>query len=540
MSERTVRPGPAEAKPPESVTSDAGRLEGASTGRLVAILVVLVLISEIVAFQYGMIANIIPKIGQTFPGAGAGVTWTVTIVGVGGGATMALIGKAADLYGKKRMLILAAVVFLIGALICATTDSWALFLVGRGLAAVSSGVTAISYGLVRDLMPRRWIPAAIGVLGTGFGFAGIVGPLVAGYLTDHFSWHSVFWFLLVYTAVMVPAVLVVVPESPIRIKQRFDVLGALLFGLGIGAVLIYVSEGGSWGWVKAGSLAYLVAGVAILLAFVAWERRTAHPMMELSLLKAPRVSMVMAVWFFGAWALTATSFATAYMMQSPSGGELKRQIVEGAAAQSKIPVEQMQQALQFNGDVSYGAGFSVLEVAVHITIWTSIAAMIVGPLSGWAARRYGCRLPLIIGMVLMVGGCAALMEWHKAWQQQAGMGVLLGVASGLYYSMCPNLLIDAVPAERQGVSSGMMVAVGAVGTATAPAVFTAVLSAHPFQTVAAGPAGRVVTDIPQVYTDAGYTQVYLIAGLVPALLGLLLALALRSGRAPARGGAITV
>src|SRR5690348_16606380 len=99
--------------------------------------------------------------------------------------------------------------------------------------------------------------------------------------------------------------------------------------------------------------------------------------------------------------------------------------------------------------------------------------------------------------------------------------------------------MDAVPASRQGVSAGMLAVWGSIGTAVGAAIFTAVVCAHPFQLVANNPLTHkvVVQNIPQVYTNVGYSWVYVACGVVPAALTLALALALRTGRTPARGGA---
>jgi hypothetical protein len=98
--------------------------------------------------------------------------------------------------------------------------------------------------------------------------------------------------------------------------------------------------------------------------------------------------------------------------------------------------------------------------------------------------------------------------------------------------------MDAVPADRQGVSGGMLAVFGSIGTAVGVAIFTAIVSAHPFQLVVTPPGVHpTVQNVPQVYTNTGYTLVYVACGVVPAALALLLALALRTGRTPARGGA---
>lgn len=539
MAEHAETPGPPEpAAAPAVAADDAGRLTGASRKRLVAVLIALVLLAEILPLQSFMIAVVVPKIGLSFPGIGANVTWSLTILGVAGGATMALAGKLGDLWGKKRVLLLASVLFIAGTLLCALTHNWALFLLGRGISATSWGMSAIEYGLIRDLMPRRWIPICVGVLGTGFGLSTVIGPLVVGALTDHYSWRSIFWFLTVYTVLVAPLVAAVVPESPLRVRQRFDVVGAVVFGVSVAAVLIYLSEGSTWGWTTTGSLAYLIGGVLGLVVFVLWERRVTDPMIELSLLRAPKVSLLMGIALLATAVLQMGGLATAYMFETPRAAVLKQQILAAAAAKGHVTVPVLSHFVHWNGDLGYAAGFSVLQLAVHITMWTAVFGLVFGPLGGWLARKVNARLPLLIGTAGLAAACALWVPWHSTWQQQLSIGVLFGLGFGFYYAATPNLLMDAVPAERQGISAGMLAVFGGIGTSVAAAAFTAVLAAHPFQMVVTPPGGKpIVTDIPQVYSNSGYSMIYLVIGVVPAALALLFALALRSGRAPAAGGA---
>jgi MFS family permease len=533
MSETTA-PRP---EPPAAVDEDSGRLVNASRGRLIAILVTLVLFSELVPFQYTMVGIIIPKIGAAFPASGSSTSWALTIIGVVGAATVALAGKSADLFGKKKTLLAISVFFLVGTVICAVTSSWAVFLLGRGLQALSLGVPAVVYGVIRDLMPRRWIPVSAAVAGTGFGVSALAAPLIGGALADSYSWRSIFWFLLIYTAVTIPLLFLIVPESPFRARQRFDWLGAVLFGAGLAATLIYLSEGASWGWGDIGCLAYLIGGLAALVAFVAWENHTTDPMLELSLLRAPRVSIVMALGVFGTLLLSLPNFIIPYMFETPKASVLEQQIIAQTAAQEHYPAAIVARFVHFQGDLGYAAGFSVFQLAWHIVIFSSIAAMIFAPLGGVLARRVGARLPMIIGSVALLAAFALWWQFHVTWREQASIGVLWGLGFGFYYASSPNLLMDAVPAERQGISAGMLAAFGGLGSALATALITPILSSHPFELVATPPGGRpIVHDIPQVYTNAAYTQSYLLIGVIAAVVTVALAIALRSGRSPARGG----
>jgi MFS family permease len=524
---------------PVTATDDenAGRLDSASNARLLLILIALVVFSEIVPFQYAMVGVLIPKIGIAFPASGSSTSWALTILGVVGAATMALAGKASDLWGKKRTLLVLAVFFLIGTLVCAVTSNWAVFLVGRALQAMCLGISAVGYGVVRDLMPRRWIPIAIGLIATGLGLSAVAAPLIGGLLTDHYSWRSVFWFLLIYTAVTAVGLIAFVPESPYRVRQRFDWLGAVLIGAGVAGVLIYVSEGTSWGWGSVSNLAYLIGGLILLVAFVAWENHIDYPMMELSLLRAPRVSMVMLIAIFASICIALPNYTIPYLMETPTASSLRNQILTQAAAKEHVSVALIKPFITFQGNINYAAGMTVFQLAWHITIVLSVTAMLFGPLGGYLARRYGARLPMVLGTMSLLIAFELWTPFHGAWVDQTTIGVFWGIGFGFYFAASPNLLIDAVPAARQGISAGMLAVAGSIGSALSTALLTPILAAHPYELVATPPGGKpVVSVIPQVYTNVGYTEVYLLVGGSAAVIAVILALALQSGRTPARGG----
>lgn len=520
----------------DPAAEDAGRLVTASRSRLVIIAVLLVLFTEIVPLQIQMVSLILPKMGVSFPAAGAGVSWSITIVTVVGAATMALVGKAGDVLGKKRVLLGLGLLAAIGTLVCALTSSWALFLVGRGLTGVSLGIAVVNYSLVRDLFPRRWIPVAVGFIGTGLAFSSIIGPLVTGALAGT-SWRPVFWFLFAFTVVMTALVALGVPESPIRARQRLDLPGAVLLGAGVGGVLIYLSEGSTWGWGSAAGLGWLIGGLVALAACAAWELRTAVPMLDLPILRSPRVLLVMIIQLLLTGTQTISAFMVAYLFETPPQHQLQQQILAGLGAKKHVPASVVAPFVHFHGTVS-GAGYSVFQVAWHVSIPLAVFTVLGAPVGGWIARRTGARLPLIIGTVAMAGASALWIGWHSTWQEQAAIGVLWGLGVGFDFAAWPNLIMDVVPADKQGISGGMVQVFGGIGGSAAAALVTAVLAAHPFTMVITPPGGHPITAaVPQVFTNSGFSQAYLLIGVVPCVIALALALMLRSGRAPARGGA---
>jgi MFS family permease len=225
------------------------------------------------------------------------------------------------------------------------------------------------------------------------------------------------------------------------------------------------------------------------------------------------------------------------MMETPTASSLRNQILAQAAAKEHVSVALIKPYVAFQGDINYAAGMTVFQLAWHITIVLSVTAMLFGPLGGYLARRYGARLPLILGTLSLLISFELWTRFHGAWVDQTTIGIFWGIGFGFYYAASPNLLIDAVPAARQGISAGMLAVAGSIGSALATALLTPILAAHPYELIATPPGGKpIVSVIPQVYTNDGYTEVYLLVGGIAAAIAVVLAIALQSGRTPARGG----
>jgi MFS family permease len=544
MTEDTARA--ADAAP---VAPDEGRLSESNRGRLIAALLSVVLLSEIIPFTYSLAIVITPLVGKSFPAAGNQVGWMITILGVVGGGTIAFVTKAADLWGKKRVMLISAVVFWVGTLICAVTSNWPLFLVGRGLEAIAIGMSALCYSLIRDVFPRSWVPVTIGFIGTGIGISGIAAPLIGGALTNHYSWRSVFWFMVVYMVVAVPLFAIFVPESTVRAKQKLDLLGVILIGTGLAGVLVYLSEGQSWGWGELSSLAYLIGGVVLLAAFFVWEAKTSHPLVDLKLVTQPKVAQIMGLSFFFTGTFTILTLAASYMFLF-SKAQVETPITSAvtAGAQKALHLTALPPGfltnvvhLQFLGNIDYAPGFSLLQLATHVLLPGSIVAMILGPASAAWARRSPAKVPLIVGMAAMIATFIGITFDHDSWVPYVCFYVLGAIASGIYYGIGPNLLVDAVPKEQQGINAGLMAGIGSIGASFAIAGVTAILIGYQFAFSVDEPKGTggamipVVTKIPQVYTSTGYTWVF-VMGIGGAVVSLLLALTLKAGRSPLRGG----
>lgn len=532
---------PTEPTPAAHIADSAGRLPESRRLRIIAVIAVVVLLTEITPLQYTMVAAGLQKIAPTFPKEGANISWALTVMSLILAASAPVIGKLSDVWGKKRIFLACGLLFIAGTLIDALTSTWAVFLTGRCLQALGTGTLVCAYGLMRDLLPRKYVPIGLAVTATGFGVSAVLAPIVGGWLVDSFQWRALFWFLLIYSAVVVPFAAVVVPESPLRVRTRIDFAGAALLAAGVALTLIYLDKGQDWGWGSGIGLGFLAGGLALLVVFVLVETRIPVPIVDMRLLSHPKISMVLLLCLFGSMICGVQNYAVAYMTQTPGAHALTGLVHDQAAAKiSQVtghPMAASSIGVRLSPSYTYGNGFSLMGFALHIALLGSVVAMVVGAAAGVVSRRIGARLPLVLGLVVFVaaGVCYSVLPFN--WVVFMILGGVYGIGFGIYTATTPILITETVPQRQQGVSAGMLGVAQGVGTSIGLAVMTAFLNAHPI-TAVVSISGNVVGSetIPSVFGDKGYTFAF-IAATIAAAIALVVGVLMRGGRTPAVGGA---
>ncbi|MFE7792738.1 MFS transporter [Streptomyces sp. NPDC057460] len=469
----------------------AGNSPRRSPGYYLFIVALLTLITELAAFEFIVVSPGIPEMAAEF--RTPYVTWVFTTPLLAAAAVVPLMGKLADIIGKKRVLTAVVAIFIVGSLICATTSHFPVLLLGRGLQACSIGAAVIVYGLVRDLLPRNLVPLAVGGIGVGTGFGAIAGPVIGGYLLDAHGFRSAFWFLIVYAAVVGSVILAFVPESDVRAPQRFDFVSALLLGAGAGLIALSF---------QGGRLALLgIPGVIAFIAFFFSIARREHPLIPLELLRQPAVFSTLAV---------AALLAFTY------GG------LNG------VLIPQMLRSPALSGSSDPGLGLTGTQLALYWGLPYGVMSMAGGFSAGWLSRRIGPRSAVLAAALL---GCVAtaMIAAHLVDTPAtvALAGVVMGLGQGSAAAGAANLLIEAVTPDVQGVGAGFSYTVQGIFAGIA----TTAVGAVPGMFVEKVISSENIV----VFQQLGYRVAYGICTGV-FLLAVCAAWLMKHGREPATGG----
>ncbi len=411
----------------------------------------------------------------------ANASWAITATLLAAGVTMPVTGRLADMYGKKKVLVVSAGILAIGSLVAALSSTVAPFLVGRALQGVAMGYIPVAISMVREIAPREKQAGAVAAVSATMGVGGALGMPLSAWIADNYNWHALFWVSTALALVILVLTAAVIPNIHDAHPAHLDYVGVLGLAVGLSSFLIGISKGSTWGWSDGRTLGAIIGGLLALLAWGAYELRHHDPLVDL------RTTARRPVLF--------TNLA----------GML---IGFGMMAQSIV----VPQLLEMPEATGYGLGQTILQAG----LWMApggLMMMFFAPVSSRLINTVGARITLATGASVLGGGyLLATFLTDAPWQLMvASMVASAGV--GIGYAAMPTLILDNVPEHESGSSVGVNALMRSVGTTIAGAVMAAILTS---KTVDLAPGVTIPSE--------SAFQVCFIVGAAAALGGALVAL----------------
>ena len=357
-------------------------------------------------------------------------------------AVLLLTGSAlGDRLGRKRMFIFGIALFTAGSVGAALSPSIDFLIAARATQGVAAAlVTPLTLTLLAEAFPPHQRGLALGVWSGISGIGVALGPLVGGALTQLASWHWIFWVNVPIGIALVPLAASRLVESHGEVK-RLDLPGLALASAGLFGVVYGLVRSQSLGWSSAEVVISLIAGTALLVAFVIQELRTDEPMLPME--------------FFANRAFAVTNAVSLAMYFGMFG--------------SIFFLSQFLQTVLHN---------SPLEAGVKLLVWTG-AVMVVSPLSGFLSERYGSRLFMAVGLGLQaiaLGMLASLASVDQSYVSMLIPFVLAGSGMAMVFAPSANAVLSSVRTAQTGQASGATNAIrelgGVLGIAVLATVFT--------------------------------------------------------------------
>jgi EmrB/QacA subfamily drug resistance transporter len=272
--------------------------------RLRLIFVALMLVLLLASLDQTIVSTALPTIVGDLGGI-SHLSWVVTAYLLSATIVGPLYGKLGDLYGRKLVLQVAIVIFLIGSALCGLSQNMVELIGFRALQGLGAGgLMVVTFAVIGDVIPPRERGKYQGYFGAVFGFSTVVGPLLGGFFVDNLSWRWIFYVNLPIGAVALAVIAFAFHTSVDRQRHAMDYLGALLLAGTLASVVLFTSLGGTtWAWSSPKIIALIVLSIVLLPAFLWVESRAAEPILPLSLFRNHTFSVTSAVGFIVGFAL---------------------------------------------------------------------------------------------------------------------------------------------------------------------------------------------------------------------------------------------
>lgn len=356
-----------------------------------------------------------------------------------------LFGKSADIHGKRRMLTVALLVACGGAVVCLVAPDLWIFVLGRMLQGAAVAAVFLTVSLVRDLCAPRIAMPAVGAVTTCAGVVGIALTSSVESLVAEFGFRIVFVVSALSATVAVTCIRAFVPESEVRTPGRVDVMGTLLLGGGVVAVLGYISLGPDIGWLSVGALALLAAGVAALTRWYLVSSRVPEPVIDLRNLRGPMVLTLLVV------------------VLATGAGQSMDQLLSLIA--------------QVSSDQGLGYGLDAQGSLALLFGLPAIGIMAGGLLSGWLAARTDPAVALAAGVLVGTVAALGMLPGASSFPVAVFFALLLNLSMGSLLASGFNMAAALAAPHQQGVTASMVSVTSAIGSVGVSFAGAAVLSA---------------------------------------------------------------
>jgi len=395
-----------------------------------------------IGIQSTVINIALPQLSTALHATTGQLQWIASAFTLVAGVGMLPAANLGDRYGRKRLLAGSLVLYAAAAGWCALSGSAGELIAAQAVVGLAgAALLPLGFAMLPTLFPEDGQRAKAVLIWTAASVAGLpLGPIVGGLLLDHFWWGAVFLPNAGLALAGAAAVAVFVPEARSSRPVALDVPGAVLSSAALAGVIYGFINAGQHGWGSVGTWAPILAGAALLAGFVAWERRSAHPLIQLSLFRNGNF-----VW--GTVHATIANFAFYGLL---------------------FAVPQYFQSV--DGISPLGTGIRLLPMILGLVVGTQFAGLL--------AKRSGTGIVIAAGFALAAAGLAAgaTTGTGTGYGFAAGWIALLGLGGGLALPTAMNAALGALSAERAGAGSGLMQAMRQVGGAIGVAALGTVLS----------------------------------------------------------------
>jgi EmrB/QacA subfamily drug resistance transporter len=382
----------------------------------------------------------LPSIRKDLGASFTDLQWVIDAYALTLAALVLTAGSLADRLGRRRLFAAGVAVFSVASLLCALAPDPTFLNLARALQGIGGAVMfAVSLALIaQEFTAGRERGMAMGAYGASIGVAVAIGPLIGGALTDSLGWESIFYLNVPIGVAVIAVTYLKVRESRDPHATRVDWAGTATFSSALFLLVLALVRGNDEGWGSTLIVSLLIGAAALLVAFLAVERRVAEPMLPLELFRSRAFTGVQ----LAAFAVSSSIFAlflylTLYLQN-------------------------------YLGLSPFEAGLRYLPI--------TLVSFIAAPIAGLLLSRVQARLMLSAGLAAAGAGLLLMrgIDAGSDWTTLLGGFLVAGAGVGLLNPVIADVAVSVVPTEQSGMAAGINDTFRQVGVAVGIAVWGAV------------------------------------------------------------------
>ncbi|WP_150242778.1 MFS transporter [Nocardiopsis quinghaiensis] len=405
---------------------------------------ILTLCGLIVSLQQTLVIPLMPDMPQILGVSADDASWLVTATLLTGAVATPIVSRMADMYGKRRMLVVSLSVMTVGSLIAALGSGFLLLIAGRAMQGFGASLIPVGISIMRDELPREKLSGGIALMSATLGIGSALGLPLSGVLYSAFGWTSLFWSTAFVGAVLIVAIRLLINESPQRSSGRFDIVGAIMLSVVLVGFLLALSKGSSWGWASGQVIGLTALSAVVLVVWVPLQLRTREPMVNLRTAFRPSMLLTNVSSYFAGFAMFLNGLVTTQELQVPA-------------------------------DTGYGLALPVVTAGLAM-VPSGLMMLCFSPVSSRMLDRWGGKPTLLIGSTVM-----GLTYLWRVFNSDTVLNVVLGnmfvsIGTAIAFAAMPALVMAVVPRGETASANGLNTLVRSLGTSSGSAVVALVFA----------------------------------------------------------------
>jgi EmrB/QacA subfamily drug resistance transporter len=422
-----------------------------------------------------VVVTALPRMQQELHADLATLQWTVNSYGIAFAAGIITAAALGDRFGRRRVFIAGLALFALSSAACALAPDAATLVLARTVQGLGAAVVMpLSLTILTTAFPPQRRGLIVGIYGGLAGLATASGPLIGGAVTQSLDWQWVFWLNVPIGLVAAALGVRLLPESR-GAAQRLDLTGVALVTSGVVALVWSLVRANDVGWSSPQTVGTSLAGCALLLAFVWWQRRAPVPLVPMALFR----SRTFAAGTLTTFLMTGATFSAAFLVTQ---------------------------------EFQFARGFSPISAGLRLLPFFGMP-MFIAPLAGAVSDRFGRRPFMVTGLALQALGFAWVAtrgSLQTSWVELAAALLVAGVGVSMAIPTVPAAVLSAVPATQLGKASGVNYMAQRFGTVFAIAIGGAVFSAYGHL---GSPAAVTAGFRPALWATVGFAVLAVVAAL---------------------------